>query len=256
MKYLYQGYDYKFACDGYDLLHKFDGTLLNEYGIRYVTRHCKVDSFNNAEEFINKCVETRQQLNLTPREIPSELCYKYQVGYFETSIANCTDSEYILFNKKELDFWHKVGIDLWGLQFMVVPSRDYNGQINDIGFRLLNQDRVADAFKWLFPYGQQATFGLHLCNKNEPLLLVEGFQDMLAFSESGYTNVVGLGSAVITDQHKIQLQTEDYIFCQDMDKFGLSQRTDLTKTCFFTPEGKDPYEAWQKHGKVDILKIE
>jgi DNA primase len=78
---------------------------------------------------------------------------------------------------------------------------------------------------------------------------------MLAFRESGYTNAVGLGSAKITEAHLQQLKTDNYIFCQDMDRFGMSQRTDLSRTCFFKPEGKDPYEAWQKHGRVDIVKI-
>jgi len=87
------------------------------------------------------------------------------------------------------------------------------------------------------------------------LLLVEGFQDMIAFRESGYENVVGLGSAKITDAHKVELKTDSYTFCQDMDSFGMSERSDLSKTCFYVPEGKDPYEVWQTHGKVDILEI-
>ena len=141
-------FDYKLACDGYDLSTKFDGHLLNELAIKYANKHCKIDCLPNAEEF----------------------------------------------NEPELTFWSNTGTDLWGLQFLVVPSRDRNGEINEIGFRLLNQEKVKEAFKWLFPYGQQATFGLHLCDTDEQLLLVEGFQDMIAFRESGYNNVVGLGS--------------------------------------------------------------
>lgn len=256
MKYLSEGYDYKFACDGYDLIDKFDGNLLNPVGVDYVTRHCKLDNFDHAEDFISECVKRRQDLQLTPRDIPSLLCDKYQVGYFETSVSSCFDSPYILFNKEELDFWKSVDVDLWGLKFMVVPSRDIQGNINDIGFRLLNQDKVKNVFKWLFPLGQQATFGLHLCDINEQLLLVEGFQDMIAFRESGYTNVVGLGSAKITKAHLSQLKTDNYVFCQDMDRFGMTQRTDFSKTCFFSPEGKDPYEAWQKYGRVNVVNIE
>ena len=251
-----EGFDYKLACDGYDLSIKFDGNLLNELAVKYAHKHCKIDELPNAEEFITSCIHKRQELNLTPRDIPTELCDKYEVGYFETSPESCFDSPYILFNEHELNYWTKADTDLWGLQFLVVPSRDYNGKINEIGFRLLNQERVKESFKWLFPYGQQATFGLHLCNQNEPLLLVEGFQDMLAFRESGYDNVVGLGSVTVTDAHKEQLKTDDYIFCQDMDSYGMRVRTDFSKTCFYVPKGKDPYAVWQEHGQVDILKID
>lgn len=255
MKWL-EGFDYKLACDGYDLSTKFDGNLLNKLAIKYANTHCKVEQIPNAETFISSCINKRQKLNLTPRDIPKELCDKYEVGYFETSRNACYDSPYILFNENELNFWSATGTDLWGLQFMVVPSRNYDGDINEIGFRLLNQEKVKNAFKWLFPYGQKATFGLHKCDPSKPLILVEGFQDMLAFTESGYDNVVGLGSVKITDAHKAELKTEDYIFCQDMDSFGMSERTDLSKTCFYIPEGKDPYDVWQTHGKVDILKID
>ena len=249
-------FDYKLACDGYDLSTKFDGSLLNELAVKYAHKHCKIDQLPEAEEFIASCIRKRQQLKLTPRDIPEELCDKYEVGYFETSPESCFDSLYILFNKDELDFWHDVNTDLWGLQFMVVPSRDRSGTINEIGFRILNPEKIKDSFKWLFAYGQQATFGMHLCDIDSPLLLVEGFQDMLAFRESGYNNVVGLGSAKVTEAHKAQLKTDDYIFCQDMDSFGMSERKDLSRTCFYIPEGKDPYEVWQNHGQVDILKID
>ena len=127
-------FDYKLACDGYDLSNQFDGHLLNELAIKYANKHCKIDCLPNAEEFIASCIHKRQQLNITPRDIPVELCDKYEVGYFETSIESCFNSPYILFNEPELTFWSNTGTDLWGLQFLVVPSRDRNGEINEIGF--------------------------------------------------------------------------------------------------------------------------
>ena len=248
-------FDFKLACDGYDLIDKFDGNLIGRFGKNYARKHCKIESLGNVDQFIEQCVKERQKKRLSPRDLPENLCDEYEVGYFVTSPVNCFSSEYILFNFEQLSFWERAKTNLWDLEFMVVPSRGWDGVVNELGFRILNPDKIKHAFKWLFPFGQRATFGLNRCVKGKQLLLCEGFQDMVAFRESDYDNVVGLGSAEVTDLHKQELQTEDYLFCQDMDGFGMLVREGQERMCFYRPEGKDPYEVWQKHGYIELVRV-
>ncbi len=141
---------------------------------------------------------------------------------------------------------------------MVVPSRDWAGSINEIGFRILDQERVHYGFKWLFPVGQQATFGLHNCAQGHQLILCEGFLDYVAFIESGYHNIVGLGSIEVSENHLKQLGTSNWVVCLDMDGYGLLKSKDflnLNKACFYQPKGKDPYDVYQRHGKVLIIQV-
>lgn len=249
-------FDYKLACDGWDLYQKPIGELLNLFAVAYVKRHCRIETFNDIEQFV---IETTSDREKAPnfRGLSTGLVDKYEVGYFETSVGSCFDSDYILFNKEQLQFWETVGVHLFGLKFMVCPSRNKEGTINEIGFRLLNQEQVNNAFKWLFVFGQQGTFGLHLCDISKKLLLCEGFLDMIAFRESGYSNTVGLGSVTLTKGHEEQLAGYKWIFCQDMDSFGMfSRKDDLDKTCFYYPQGKDPYEVWKDNGWVKVIVID
>lgn len=249
-------YIYKLACDGYDLLKTPIGqAVINNYGRKYVSNCCVMQEFPIKEDFIKDCIVDRQGRSL--RGLSPYLCDKYEVGYFQTSVETVLDSKYILFNKKMLQFWKESGVDLFGLEFMVVPSRGWDGQINEIGFRLLNMERVNHAFKWLFPYGQRATFGLNLCSSEQSLLLCEGFLDMVAFRESGYTNSVGLGSAIVTEAHKQELKNDNCIMCNDMDTVGMAMRRNNPKSfCFYSPNGKDPYEVWMKYGVVKPVFVE
>lgn len=261
IKHLQRGtkeFDFKFACDSYDLMQRGVGKelLSGAMGEDYAKKHCKVNSIPYERSFINKCVSARKKASVLPRELTEDLCRKYHVGYFKTSPENCFDSDYILFNKEQLSFWKSVDVNLWGLEFMVIPSFDREWRVNDIAFRILNPEKVNYAFKWLFAFGQQATFGLQLTDPSKPLLLCEGFQDMVALRESKYLQAVGLGSVEITNRHKKQLNTENYVFCQDMDEHGMRIRKgDMARTCFYSPPGKDPYEVFLKHGKVDIIEI-
>lgn len=243
---------YKIACDGFDLINKFDGQLLNEASRNYALDFTRVPLPEKLEEFSTYCQSYRKERKICPRELSEELCEKYEVGLFNTSTSLDIKTNYVLFNQEILSFWKLQDVDLYDIDFMVAISRNRNGIIDGIGLRILDQTRVEESFKWLFPFGQDCTFGLHLDNGNE-MILCEGFQDMIALRECGY-NAVGLGSGVITPEHLDKIDQE-FIYCGDMDNFGMMYRESNIKHCFFAPKGKDPYDTFLKHGKVNIVKV-
>jgi len=252
-------YEYKLACDGFDLKQKpAMQDRLNSLAINYIDRHCLLSNFLEVEHFISQCIADRRKAE-PDHCLPITLRDKYEVGKFTVSLDNCFNNDYILFNKEQLEFWKEaseVGTDLIGLEFLVIASRDWTGKINELGFRILDKNRVRSAFKWLFPYGQQATFGLNFCDPNKQLILCEGAWDYIALRESDYSNIVGLGSLKLTDRHKKELRTENYGFCLDGDYWGLESEIDKGKQVYlFIPEAKDPFDAFIQHGKIKLIKV-
>jgi len=256
---------YKLAYDGIDLISKpLGASVIGSYGRSYINKYCRLNlSSEQIELFISRCIQERKaNLNVDLRGLSQVLCDKYEVGLLTISEQQCIPgSDYVLLNKEQLDFWKDAGLSLFDAQFMVVPSRDWHGKINEVGFRILDQERVHYGFKWLFPIGQQATFGLHKCGIDKRLILCEGFLDYVALTESGHKNVVGLGSVDLTSRHLCQLDIEHYsgwVFCFDMDHYGLlksGEFIDQNRACFYQPEGKDPYEVYQKYGHVELVFI-
>lgn len=253
--YTKEGYDYKLSCDGYDLSKTLIGQkYLNEFALSYVNTHCviKTPTFD-VEEFILRCMKSRQE-NEFEHTLPLDIRDKYQVGFFETSLQNCFDSDYILFNKEQLEFWCAAELDLWGIKFMVIPSRDKHGIVNELGFRILNPEKVNNAFKWLFPFGQQGTFGLDTCDLSKPITVVEGALDYIALRECGHLNTISLGSIELCDNQEKELAGLSLDYCFDADPFGRLYMIDK-KPCFFAPDGEDPYAAWIKHGWVKLVHV-
>lgn len=254
---------YKLAYDGIDLISKPLGhSVIGSYGKKYINKHCRLELLRHqAESLIQTCIKERKRSKDTDfRGLSQDLCDKYEVGLLTISKQHCIAGvEYVLFNEEQLNFWDEAGVGIFDVQFMVIPSRGWGRQINEIGFRVLDPKQVHEGFKWLFPIGQQATFGLHRCDRNKKLILCEGFLDYVALSESGYNNIVGLGSVEVTPNHLKQIDKDDWALCLDMDRYGFlkaSKFIDQSRACFYSPEGKDPYEVYQKHGHVDLVFID
>ena len=257
--YTKEGYDYKLACDGFDLSRTHFGRIvLNTLAKEYTQTHCLVSDLPGKEELQAFFLESRRK-GEPEHPFPLSLRDKYEIGSFAVSKDNCFDTDYVLFNRKQLEFWHEAGTSLYGLEFLTCVSRGYDGEINNFGFRILDPGKVHGGFKWLFPMGQSATFGLHLVTDSKKLLLCEGAFDAYAFLESGVSNVVGLGAVKLSAGHRRILgqgTIRSATLCQDMDSFGLQSRTLKRKTCFYAPEGKDPFDVYLQHGHVKPIYME
>lgn len=246
---------YKLCCDGYDFVNRIEAFEYSEMEIQYANRHCIINNFDKLNEFYKYSIQERKKTNIDYFGLNDYLLDKYEVGYYQVQLGLNFHDNYILFSDENISKWQTI-IPIIGLEFMVTFSRNWNGNINGIGLRILDTKIVHDAFKWLFPLGQKCTFGLQYADKNDKLILVEGFTDMIAGQESGYLNCIGLGSVEITDDHKLELNTDNYVFCPDQDSYGMQIRRESDNWCLFSPEKyKDPYEAYKQTGRVNFHLI-
>lgn len=136
--------------------------------------------------------------------------------------------------------------------FMVCPSYDRNGALNNLVFRFTD-DRICQLMcKWLFSHGRQATFGLEKVDPSKPVYVVEGFFDYVAMTEMGIQSV-GLGSAFISEAHWGFLEGLDLRFLLDSDETGRKYSERLRgegyRVCRLSDEFKDPWEYYQ-NGRV------
>lgn len=246
---------FKVCFDGNDLLERIHEFKLNEFEYDYARQCTIIQNFNKINDFYEYCINL-QKTNFAKLEkfVRRDLQEKYEIGFFRIEKGLNFDEKYICFSDESLDIWSE--LDVIGLEFMVCFSRAIDGEINGFGMRILDQDRVFNAFKWLFPMGQKCTFGLNKINKSNEIILVEGFTDYIAAKESGYDNVIGLGSIDLTPGHyKFLPPDKKYRFCYDQDRYGYEKRKDRNE-CFFIPMNfKDPYEAFLNTGKVDFITV-
>lgn len=247
-------YYYKLYLDGLDFISKpLGGQVVNKIMQGWIRQmgSCNV---TDMQDFVDQCNANLLKSNV-PLPVPRDWVSKYKVGYFKVEKGQLPNRNYFLFSEDWLSTFDDEEHPLFGLEFYTVPSYDRDGNLNEIAFRIIDQSQVHGAFKWLFSSGQQSTFGLQNVDPSKPVYVVEGAWDYMALTESGEANVVGLGSVLLTDLHKKNLKGLDIVHCMDMDTYGISTRSTSDKYCFFTPSGKDPYDAYQKHGYTKLLKI-
>lgn len=238
---------YKMLFDGADLLDKEIGTLLIPDEMKkMIMSLTRSDIYSDVDKFLDYCPNS---------DYIGKLSNKYQVKLYKTSWANddknpWKNKQYILFNDKELN-----GLDI---EFHVCPSFDENGNIS-LGFRVINPDKVNNAFKWLFMNGNNILYGRDSVDKNKPCYVVEGFRDYVALKETGY-NVIGLGSVYISDIQREYLDTlSEPILLLDNDKFGLKQAmryySKYRVATLIGTEEKDAWDTFEKGIPIEIVDI-
>lgn len=172
---------------------------------------------------------------------------------------------FFLLNGEQLALLALAGLlNLHKFSFAVVPSYGLDGCLNNLGFRTMDDEFARTCSKWIFPMGQQATFGLHEAkDQSEPILLVEGAWDQRAMAACGYRNAVGLGSRWVSPEHLAQLPRDrEYALLLDSDFTGTREEALAIVNglpnilgVYVVTNGKDPYEAWQRQGTVEIAHI-
>jgi hypothetical protein len=218
------------------------------------------------KRFIHLCSQNLEAVApyLEERGFPLELASKYDLGGFCFNTFKNEDlgtlSPYILFNGDELDYinhqirqrcWFKVDIkDCW---FLLCPSYDRTGKVNNLAFRVINP-ALETLAKWMFAMGRQATFGLQWVDPKEETWIVEGFFDQVACHECGIQSV-GLGSAFMSEAHLAYLKDLKLAYLFDSDETGRKYSEILEKdhkVLRLSKEFKDPWESWTQTQQITL----
>lgn len=158
---------------------------------------------------------------------------------------------------------------------IMFPIRDVRGRTIGFGGRVLGDDKpkyLNSPETPLFHKGREL-YGLFEANKQmrevPNLLVVEGYMDVVALSQSGIHNAVAtLGTAVTPDHlDKLFRYTSEVVFCFDGDQAGRTAARRALETCLpmmidgrsarflFLPEGEDPDTLVRSIGKEQFLTL-
>lgn len=96
-------------------------------------------------------------------------------------------------------------------------------------------------------------------SKSDELILCEGYMDVIALNQAGFTNAVAtLGTALTPDQASLMKRyCKEVVICYDADEAGqkataraidILRRVGLTVKVISIPDGKDPDEFIRRHG--------
>lgn len=96
-------------------------------------------------------------------------------------------------------------------------------------------------------------------SKSDELILCEGYMDVIALNQAGFTNAVAtLGTALTPDQASLMKRyCKEVVICYDADEAGqkataraidILRRAGLTVKVISIPDGKDPDEFIRRHG--------
>ena len=164
------------------------------------------------------------------------------------------DKSYVLFNTGIISQLKK-NIELDDIKFWVCPAYNEIGQVEAIGFRVVDINTVRKCFKWIFTCGNNIIYGKEHVDKNKTVYVVEGYRDYIALNESGY-NCIGLGSVFISEKQKQYIDTLDPIILLDNDSFGLKKTMQYKdKYRIATLIGTEEKDAWDTYSKGIPIKI-
>jgi DNA primase len=158
---------------------------------------------------------------------------------------------------------------------IMFPIHDRRGRIIGFGGRALGDDGpkyLNSPETELFHKGREL-YGLYLARKAsgrlERIIVVEGYMDVVALAQFGFTNTVAtLGTAVTGDQVDLVFRaSEEVIYCFDGDRAGRQAAWRAVESTLprlkegrqarflFLPEGEDPDSMVRSLGKEEFGKL-
>jgi hypothetical protein len=255
----------KDALKFHTLGKEYAENLAKKYGLT-LERSYEVDQ-EDLKRFIHLCSQNLEAVApyLEERGFPLELASKYDLGGFCFNTFKNEDlgtlGPYILFNGDELDYINhqirqqcRFTVDIKECRFLLCPSYDRTGKVNNLAFRVINP-ALETLAKWVFAMGRQATFGLQWVDPREETWVVEGFFDQVACYECGIQSV-GLGSAFMSEAHLAYLKDLKLAYLFDSDETGRKYseilEKDHHKVLRLSKEFKDPWESWTQTQQIHL----
>ena len=152
---------------------------------------------------------------------------------------------------------------------IMFPIHDRRGRVIAFGGRALSDDgpKYLNSPETALYHKSRELYGLYLARQRsgrlDDIIVVEGYMDVVALAQFGFTNVVATsGTATTALQVEILYRAADsVVFCFDGDKAGRKAawraleatlpklREGLQAKFLFLPEGEDPDSMVRKHGK-------
>ena len=146
---------------------------------------------------------------------------------------------------------------------VMFPIIDVRGNVIAFGGRIMSDQKpkylnTSDTFVF---NKSQNLFSLNNAknSKSDELILCEGYMDVIALNQAGFTNAVAtLGTALTADQAALMKRyCKEVIVCYDADEAGqkataraidILRRAGLSVKVVTVPDGKDPDEFIKRHG--------
>ena len=148
---------------------------------------------------------------------------------------------------------------------IIFPIRNRRGNVLGFGGRILGdgQPKYLNSQDSPIFHKSSVLYGLYEAKKIQQVLVVEGYMDVIALHQYGFTNAVATLGTAFTDLHfkRICKISQDIIFCFDGDKAGRQAALKTIKLIFplyqeglnikylFLAEGDDPDSFIRKHSK-------
>ena len=157
---------------------------------------------------------------------------------------------------------------------VIIPISDISGKAVAFGGRILvadeNQPKYLNTPETeIFSKGK-LLFGLDKSNRAiisaNTAIVVEGYMDAISLYSAGIENVVASLGTAFTENHAkiLSRYARRIIFCYDSDEAGqratvralpIMKNTGAEVFVLIVPDGKDPDEFIQKHGKADFEEL-
>ena len=275
-------------------------TLCKELGLDF-TKYSK-----NNQTYLNRDIENiKNILNLTEnffiknfksslgknareyiyrRNVLEDVCNEFNIGYASKFSNNLF--KYLLENSFSEDFIIRSGVvgksDKNGNCYdffrhrLIFPIHDYRGDLIAFGGRSLDssEPKYLNSPDTMLFKKRRTLFNYHRAREysfkqKRPLIVVEGYIDVISMSRAGISNVVApLGTALSEDQILLLWRTSDEpIICMDGDKAGYRSAVRTLSIALplltpgksigfiFLPDGEDPDSMVQNKGKEEIEEI-
>ncbi len=265
----------------YEHIDFYDAVRLLGNQVGYNLGTAKIIKNKNAEAYeiydlackfyqnnLNSALGKNANEYLTKREIDKECIKKFKIGL---SISKVSLTDYLLSKGKDLKKLVDLGIsnengsDLFVNRIMF-PLYDLEGNVVAFSGRIYN---TTDASKYIntketsiFKKGT-ILYNYHnakdLLKKNESVIVMEGFMDVIRASTIGVTNCIATMGTALTKQNATLLKkmADNIILCFDGDKAGeeatikainIFKEIDITPKVVRLEEELDPDEYILKYG--------
>ena len=146
---------------------------------------------------------------------------------------------------------------------VMFPIIDVRGNVIAFGGRIMSDQKpkYLNTSDTLVFNKSQNLFSLNNAknSKSDELILCEGYMDVIALNQAGFTNAIAtLGTALTADQAALMKRyCKEVIVCYDADEAGqkataraidILRRAGLSVKVVTVPDGKDPDEFIKRHG--------